>query len=132
MRETDSWVQVPTPDALAALWRQQFGEGCVMPDLYRRLDGKPYQAMHTRDPIPGEEHLTPRHHISVAGVDDVPPWDVLANAGHEIRPGVPFCIGVPPKSWWINVHEFTIHLWECRDERLLDTWRGERRGDRPS
>lgn len=73
-----------------------------------------------------------RWHISVSAEGRVPAWEELAASGHELRPGVPFVVGVPPKSWWINVHPHVLHLYESKDQPLLDQWRSERRGDRPT
>lgn len=73
-----------------------------------------------------------RWHLSVSGNGRVPTWDELANAAHALRPGVAFAAGVPPRSWWINVHEDVLHLWEIDDPPLLDQWRSERRGDTPT
>lgn len=97
------------------------------------VDGKEYHAIVSRDPVGvGRKIPDDRWHISVSAKNEVPPWQVMAAVGHELRPGVPFVIGVPPKSWWINVHEFTLHLWELKDQNLLDQWRSERRGDGPT
>jgi hypothetical protein len=62
----------------------------------------------------------------------VPLWDELVETGHALRPGVPFVVGVPPRSWWINVHPHVLHLYETRDANLVEQWRSERKGDRPS
>ena len=37
-----------------------------------------------------------------------------------VRPGVHFVIMVPPKSWWMNVHPYTLHLWETADQALIE------------
>jgi hypothetical protein len=78
-----------------------------------------------------------RWHISVRYGDPgengrVPLWEELVETGHALRPGVPFVVGVPPRSWWINVHPHVLHLYETRDHALVEQWRTERRGDRPS
>lgn len=73
-----------------------------------------------------------RWHISVNGGGRVARWDELAGAAHAIRPGVVFVIGVPPRSWWLNVHEHVLHLWEVRDDALTEQWRGERAGMAPT
>jgi hypothetical protein len=73
-----------------------------------------------------------RWHISLQHKDRVPTWEELSRAGHDLRPGVTFVIGVPPRSWWLNVHEHVLHLWQTKDENLEDQWRFERRGDEPT
>lgn len=87
-------------------------------------------AIVTRDRLRGDP--LPRWHISVSHRDRVPTWEEMAEAAHELRPGVPLAIGVPPRSWWVNVHDHVLHLVELRDEPLVASWRDERRGDRPS
>ncbi len=62
----------------------------------------------------------------------MPPWKVLVAIGHELRPGVPFCVGVPPKSWWMNIHPHVLHLYEIKDTNLLAQWRAEGQGHTPT
>lgn len=88
------------------------------------------QAVVSRDELQGEEQA--RWHISLAHADRVPTWEELTACGHDLRPGVPFAVGIPPKSWWINVHPNVLHLWELRDWPLIKQWKAERRGDRPT
>jgi len=78
----------------------------------------------------GLDHL--RWHVSVSRRDRLPEWAEFAEIVHQVRPGVAFALPLPPKSWWINVHEFTLHAWEVKDEPLVRQWRLEARGDRPS
>jgi hypothetical protein len=93
------------------------------------VDDVEYRAIVSRDElVPGDD----RWHLSISGENDVPPWSVIATIGHDLRPGVPMALGVPPRSWWINVHPHTLHLWELNDENLIDQWRAERRGQTPT
>jgi hypothetical protein len=94
------------------------------------------QAIVSRDDIAERNNVLfgglipdPRWHISLAHADRVPSWEELSRAGHELRPGVTFVVGVPPRSWWINVHPNVLHLYELKDQNLEDQWRFERRGD---
>lgn len=73
-----------------------------------------------------------RWHVSVSGFDRLPEWAEFAAIVHSFRPGVVFCMALPPASWWINIAENCLHAWEIDDEHLTDQWRSERRGDRPS
>jgi hypothetical protein len=73
-----------------------------------------------------------RWHVSLTGPGRCPTWEELVAAGHGLRPGIVFVIGLPPKSWWINVHPDCLHLYETKDEALIAQWRAERRGDRPT
>jgi hypothetical protein len=92
-----------------------------------------YSVLRTRDPI----HLpndTPdlRWHISIAGEQDVPPWNHLVAIGHKVRPGVVFVVGVPPKSWWMSVHPHCLHLYETKDANLIAQWKAESQGHTPT
>lgn len=77
---------------------------------------------------PGDE----RWHISMSGPGRVPTWNEVAETIHALRPGVPFVMGVPPRSQWMNVHKDVLHAWESKDEGMIAQWRAEGRGDRPS
>jgi hypothetical protein len=83
---------------------------------------------------PADDDDPPRWHMSVAHEDRIPTWDELVDAAHALRPGVPFCVGLPPKSWWLNYDERVLHLWEIRDEPLVEGWRkvGLQREDTPT
>lgn len=119
-------TQTPVPSVVSAH---------LPPDAYLRYydiedQGRSFSCIVTRDPVaPGDE----RWHVSVSGRDNkVPDWATMAAVGHELRPGVPFVIGVPPKSWWINLAEGCLHLYESKDTNLIEQWRFEGRGDKPS
>lgn len=108
--EAQDWPpEVPTPEC----WRKS-----------------PLAAMVGREPLDNEEDL--RWHISLSHAERVPNWQELAASAHELRPGVPFCVGVPIRSQWFNYSEATLHLWELKDENLLAQWRAGGRGDEPT
>lgn len=73
-----------------------------------------------------------RWHISVSGAGRLATWDEMVHAAHHLRPGVPFCIGIPPQTWWMNHHPYVLHLWQTKDEGLVSEWRLNARGDRPT
>jgi hypothetical protein len=100
--------------------------------LIANVDGRRYSVIVSRDPIPAAWDVDPRWHVSVAGESDVPKWRHLVAIAHAIRPGVCFVVGVPPRSWWINVHPHCLHLWEVKDTFLTDQWRAEALGQVPS
>jgi hypothetical protein len=83
-----------------------------------------------REPIGGVGEL--RWHVSVQHRDRVPNWEELVQAAHDLRPGVVFVVGVPPRSWWLNVHPHVLHLWETFDEGLVGEYRINAQGARPS
>lgn len=73
-----------------------------------------------------------RWHVSVAGECAVPAWEHLVAIAHSLRPGVVFTVPMPPPSWWVNIAEHCLHVWELQDEHLVEQWRRESRGDAPS
>lgn len=91
--------------------------------------GGPYSVLMGRERIADSD---PRWHISVAHPAHLPAWADLVAIAHRLRPGVVFVVGVPPRSWWINVHENCLHLWEMRDPNLEAQWRSESQGHRPT
>jgi hypothetical protein len=74
----------------------------------------------------------PRWHLSMVGPNRVPTWNEMAEACHTLRPGVVFVMGIPPRSWWINIHPDCLHAWEVKDDNLTHQWRDERSGHTPS
>ena len=77
----------------------------VAPQAYSK--GDLLFALVSRDEIAKDDQ---RWHISLRHKSRIPTWEELVMAGHELRPGVVFVIGLPPKSWWINVHPHVLHL----------------------
>lgn len=70
-----------------------------------------------------------RWHISVNGGIRLPTWHEMVDAGHQLRPGVCFVIGVPPKSWWmadIKSGKYVLHLWQLKDNNLEQSWLTQR------
>jgi hypothetical protein len=119
------WKRIGTPHDLAQTWRAM-GIESLPPVVW--TNGK-LDAFVSRDPIRPDD---PRWHISVRGPDRVPTWDELVGAAHSLRPGVVFCVPMPPRSWWINVHEDVLHLWEIRDANLEGQWEAEALGHEPT
>jgi hypothetical protein len=89
----------------------------------------PYSVLMGRELIADDDA---RWHISVAHPRRLPVWGDLVAIAHRLRPGVVFVVGVPPRSWWINVHPNCLHLWEMRDANLEAQWRAEAQGDTPT
>jgi hypothetical protein len=73
-----------------------------------------------------------RWHMSIAGQSRVPRWNEVAAIAHRLRPGVTFALYVPPQSWWINIHEHCLHLWQIDDPPLERQMLAERSGQTPS
>lgn len=90
-----------------------------------KFKGYTYGVLVSRDDLShGEGVPDPRWHLSIRGVKPrrVPPWNALAAITHFLRPGVAFCVPMPPRSQWVNLHEHVLHLWEVHDESLTDQW----------
>ena len=117
------------PDWIAAM-REAPADGLLVVAAQRAfVRGMEFHVLTSRDEI---EDGDVRWHLSISGERNVPPWDVMVAIAHEARPGVCFVIGVPPRSWWMNVHPHVLHLWELKDGPLLDQWKAEAQGHVPS
>lgn len=103
-----------------------------------KRDGVSYRVYLSRDPYGHLEGGEPdwRWHISVShfdgSTDRVPAWAALVAIAHDVRPGVPMVVGVPPRSMWMNVHGGVLHLVETRDHNLVEQWRHEAKGHVPT
>jgi hypothetical protein len=121
--------QAVMPEQLA---RSLDASGCTDAKVYdAEIDGRAYSVILSRDPL-GEKRDDVRWHLSVAGQEDVPQWSHLVELAHRLRPGVCFVVGVPPRSWWINLHPHVLHLWETKDADLEAQWRSERLAQKPT
>jgi hypothetical protein len=99
------------------------------PQVYR---GHDFQCFVGREHCGGREASPLRWHISVRGPDRLPTWEEMVEIAHELRPGVPFVISVPPRSLWLNLHPHVHHLWETGDEALMEEWRANATGQAPT
>lgn len=128
-----SFRPAPADTAVVAQhYRDSGGPEDGAPVVY---NGRDAQGRHVLRVLLSHEEWTPgdaRWHISISGPNRVPTWEEFSSAVHAVRPGVPFVMGVPPKSWWMNVHRHVLHAWELKDEGMIEQWRFEGRGDTPS
>ena len=128
-----NWTQKPLPQQFLDLWREHNPDV----DPPRGFQNPNHlTAMVGREPV-DQNNEDWRWHISVRfgdpGIDGrVPTWDELVDVAHELRPGVCFAIGIPPRSWWMNVHPDVLHLYEMKDEALVSQWREQRMGQTPT
>lgn len=128
------WHMLDMPPRFNEMWRLANEEnGCEPPRAYQKAG---LTALVGREPFDhaGEDI---RWHISVRYGDPgrdgrVPTWEELVQTAHELRPGVVFVVGVPPRSWWMNVHPNVLHLHETRDELLINQYRANAAGMVPS
>jgi hypothetical protein len=117
-----AWKELEVPAEVERLFRSSPADA---PRRFQHPEG--LIALVGREPVEPDDW---RWHISLRHKDRVPSWDELAMAGHQLRPGVCFVIGVPPRSWWMNLHENVLHLWELKDEPIMAQWRAESQSGR--
>ena len=140
MTEID-WVEIsrgPEYEQFCQLWTRQYGaplqNGINAPPRWFLAEGQdgrpPMKALMGRELR--TQGAAPRWHISVSTLDRPPTWEEMVATVHKLRPGVPFVMGIPPLSWWMNIHPHALHAWESFDQLLIDEWRDNARGDRPS
>jgi hypothetical protein len=127
-----NWKMVDLSTVFDHLWRES-NPDVQPPRAYQNPNG--LTALVGREPYGDDYDI--RWHISVRygdpGVNGrVPTWGELVQAAHELRPGVCFVVGVPPRSWWMNVHPDVLHLVETRDEPLVESFRANAQGHVPS
>lgn len=114
----------------AALREAAWPEWAALPLVYA---GGGFTALLNREHCGGHPTDPLRWHLSLSGPGRVPSWEELVDVAHQLRPGVPFVVGVPPRNLWLNLHPHVLHLWETADEALLTEWRANARaGDRPT
>lgn len=128
------WKQVNLPPEFRAMWEKANGAEST-PRAYQTPKG--LTALVGRENLGVYDDPDLRWHISLRygdrGVDGrVPSWEELVASAHELRPGVCFVVGVPPKSWWMNVHPDVLHLHETRDEALIAEYRRNAAGQVPT
>jgi hypothetical protein len=130
-----NWKMIDLSAEFDQLWRERDPD-VQPPRAYQNPNG--LTALVGREPY-GTDYDDPdiRWHISLRygdpGVNGrVPSWDELVTAAHELRPGVCFVVGIPPRSWWMNHHPHVLHLVETRDESLVESFRANAMGHAPS
>jgi hypothetical protein len=132
---TGNWSMVTPPAALTELWERE-SPGVEPPRAYQHPSG--LTAFLGREPL-GSDYDDPdvRWHISVRYGNPgengrIPTWEEVVQTAHDLRPGICFAIGIPPRSWWMNVHPHVLHLYEIRDEALVASWRNQRMAHAPT
>ena len=73
-----------------------------------------------------------RCHISIGGLNDVPPWRVCVAIAHQLRPECEFVIGIPRARHWLNENPNVLHLLGNTDANLSRYWEANGRGDEPT
>lgn len=65
------------------------------------------------EPVPGVPRPARRWHLSISCVDRYPTWDEIKDARCSLLPmGLTFAQILPPMNEYVNVHQYTFHLWE--------------------
>lgn len=121
-----NWRMANHMPEFVAMWKGSNGDDVPVPVAYTHPRG--LVALVGREPYGPYDDPDVRWHISLRYGNPgengrIPTWDELVDAAHELRPGVCFVIGVPPRSWWMNVHPHVLHLIETRDEPLIQSFR---------
>lgn len=89
--------------------------------LELRIDGVEHICLMSRDEV---AKGVKRWHISLSLESSAPPsnvvpeWRNLVAVAHKLRPGVCFCVPVPPRSQWYNLHPAVLHVYEISDPDL--------------
>lgn len=125
-------VRQPLPQHMEATFGPAASAGALE---HLHLDAGVRGGEHLYNIISARERIEPRDwrwHISVCGRHHVPPWEDMVEVAHKLRPGVVFVLGIPPRSWWINIADHALHLWELKDDALVGQWHAERAGMVPS
>jgi hypothetical protein len=56
-------------------------------------------------------------HLSISRTDRLPSWEELRDARYELVPdGVTMAMLLPPRSQYVNVHDYCLHLYEVPGE----------------
>lgn len=126
------WKEVDQPEKFVVAWKAKHGTEVPVPRIFQS-DAK-LTVLMGREPYAEDDW---RWHLSVRygdpGLDGrIPTWEELVNTAHELRPGVPFVVGIPPRSWWMSVHPHVLHIVETKDQAMVEMWKKNQRGDRPT
>lgn len=62
-------------------------------------------------------------HLSIAHRRRYPTWDEIADARYEFCPhDITMAMLLPPPEQYVNLHEYTFHVWQIEDRRGPATW----------
>jgi len=128
----DGWEEMDQPQQFSDAWKGKHGTEVPVPRIFQSQ--AKLTALVGREPYAEDDW---RWHISLRygdpGVDGrIPSWEEMVNTAHELRPGVPFVVGIPPRSWWMSVHPHVLHMVETKDEAMIENWRRNAQGHRPT
>lgn len=67
-----------------------------------------------------------RWHISMSCEKRDPTWAEIKHVQNTLKPGIFFCMPMPPAEYWINIHERAYHLEEVKDPQQIEHWKAQR------
>lgn len=121
----------PAREAFVVTQGKRYGIAPAYDELHAYkafCDTRLYSVIVSHDNITNERQIPDyRWHVSVAGESYLPKWADFVAIVQEVRPGVMFCVPMPPRQFWLNVNPNVLHVWEIRDEMLTRQWREEAR-----
>jgi hypothetical protein len=60
-------------------------------------------------------------HLSISRTDKLPSWEEVRDARYELIPdGATMALLLPPRTEYVNVHEFCLQLYEIPSEYITD------------
>lgn len=62
-------------------------------------------------------------YLSISHPERDPTWDEIKHVQNELRPGVFFCMPMPPEEWWLSIAPRCYHVYEVKDEALIGLWK---------
>jgi hypothetical protein len=64
-------------------------------------------------------------HISLSHPHRLPTWDEIKYMRNKYGdPNKFYVIVLPPMEFYLNLHEFCMHLWEVKSEPEINIWKG--------
>jgi hypothetical protein len=115
-RRAGSLTPAVVPDVVATLpgYHRAYrtASGCTV-----LLSREPVSAAPERIWLPRGETLV--WHLSVAHKHRLPGWTEIADVRYELVPDdVTMALLLPPRDEYLNIHEFTLHLWQIENDRV--------------
>jgi hypothetical protein len=114
-RRAGALTEVEVPEVVAAISPKarayKTASGCQV-----LVGQEPARALRTSIVVP--ESALMIWHLSIAHKHRYPTWDEIADVRYALCPeDVTMAMLLPPPGEYLNVHEFTFHLWEIDDPR---------------
>ena len=109
------WVRIDPPSEMIT---SQLDGGAMDFQCWRRGALTVFRA---REPVDYAKGHDLRWHISIAHPSRLPTWQEVGEAKDKLIPSDVFmCLPHPPRRYWINLHNYCLHLWEFRDQNLRE------------